>query len=66
MPGRRIRGGRPACGAIVARMTTELLLAIATAGLAASMLLGIVAQRMRPRAVRARVQPRPVNRSIER
>ena len=51
---------------MVAPMTTELLLAIATAGLAASMLLGIVAQRMRPRAVRARVQPRPVNRSIER
>ena len=52
---------------MVSPMTTELVLAIATAGLAVSMLfLGIVAQRMRPRAVRARVQPRPVNRSIER
>jgi hypothetical protein len=47
-------------------MTTELLIAIVAAGLAVPMLLGVVAQRMRPRAVRARVQPRPVNRSIER
>ncbi len=46
-------------------MTTELLVAIAAAGLAVPMLL-IVAQRVRPRAVRARVQSRPVNRSIER
>jgi hypothetical protein len=47
-------------------MTTELLIAIAAAGLAVPMLLGVVAQRMRPRAMRVRVQPRPVNRSIER
>jgi len=47
-------------------MTTELLVAIAAAGLALPILLGVVAQRLRPRAVRARVQPRPVNRSIER
>ena len=47
-------------------MTTELLIAIAAAGLAVPMLLVVAAQRMRPRAVRARVQPRPVNRSIER
>ena len=46
-------------------MTTELLIAIVAAALAVPMLLGVVAQRMRPRAVRARVQ-RPVNRSIER
>jgi hypothetical protein len=51
---------------MVAPMTSELLLAIATTGIAVSVLLGVVAQRMRPRAVRARVQPRPVNRSIER
>jgi hypothetical protein len=47
-------------------MTTELLIAITAAGLAVPMLLGVVAKRMRPRAVRARVQPRPVNRSIDR
>jgi hypothetical protein len=47
-------------------MTTELLIAIAAAGLAVPMFLGVVARRMRPRAVRARVQPRPVNRSMER
>ncbi|WP_156401710.1 hypothetical protein [Agromyces sp. Soil535] len=49
-------------------MTTELMPAIAAAalaGLALPMLVG-VAQRLRPRAVRARIQPRPVNRSIDR
>jgi hypothetical protein len=50
-------------------MTTELMPAIAAvalAGLALPVLFGVVAQRLRPRAVRARVQPRPVNRSIDR
>jgi hypothetical protein len=47
-------------------MTPELLPVIAAATLAASLAIGVIAQRFRPRAVRVRVQSRPVNRSIER
>lgn len=52
-------------------MTSELLLAICAAGLAVPMLLGVVAQRLRPRPVRVQArstqaQRPPVNRSIDR